>query len=207
MESSWLNELKRLHAIAATGRNFCDSEYDRERYEEALSIAGRLLADLGGTSIDRINNLVPEYAKGYATPKIDVRGALIDGDRILLVKEATDEKWTLPGGYAEVGITPARNVEKEMFEEAHVKVTAKRLYAVRHKAAHAYKPDVRDFYKMFFLCEADSPVEPAPGIETLDVGWFTLESLPPLSRGRIIEADLVDAFKAKPAITWETRFD
>lgn len=51
----------------------------------------------------------------------------------------------------------SENIEKEIFEEAGIKVKATRLYAVRHKAKEEYDPDIRDFYKIFFLCEAPDP--------------------------------------------------
>lgn len=193
-EPAWLARAKRLQALASTGRHFTDGVHDRERYDEIASIANAMLADLGRVPIERIEALIPDYAACYSTPKVDVRGALIDGDRILLVRERCDDLWSLPGGFADVGITPSRNVEKEMFEEAGLRVRATRLYAIRHKANHPYDLDVRDFYKMFFLCERLDDAEPATGSETSEVGYFRLDALPPLSTGRVLPADLEAAF-------------
>lgn len=113
-----------------------------------------MLAKLGNVPIRRIEELVSGFARGYATPRVDVRGAVVDGDRILLVREKSDGLWALPGGFADVGLSAAQNVEKEILEEAGLKVSACRLYGVRHKASASYPPDVRDFHKMFFLCKA-----------------------------------------------------
>ena len=98
MEDRWLQKAKRLHAIASTGLNFAQSAFDRERYQEIAAIAGEMLADLGNVPLGRIADLVPDFAQGYATPKIDVRAAVIRDDRILLLIDAGSEPtdWSLP---------------------------------------------------------------------------------------------------------------
>ena len=207
MEDRWLNWAKRLQAIASTGVHFGQHEYDRERYEEVAAIAQQMLAALGQVPIKAITNLVPDFAQGYATPKIDVRGAVFCDKRILLVRERTDGLWTLPGGYADVGLSAAENVEKEIFEEASLTVKAANLYAVRHKAKHQYDPDTRDFYKFFFICERLDTREPEPGFETLDADFFALDELPPLSEGRVIAADIATAFEHWRNPGRETVFD
>src|SRR3546814_12093751 len=73
------------------------------------TIANEMLSALGNVPIERISDLVPDFARGYATPKVDVRGALVEEDMILLVREECDGLWTLPGGFADVGLSPARN--------------------------------------------------------------------------------------------------
>ena len=195
MEDQWLTWAKRLQGIASTGLFFSEQPYDRERYQEVANIANEMLAALGNVPVSRIESLVSDFAKGYATPKIDVRGAIIEDEKILLVREASDGLWTLPGGYADVGISASENVVKEVWEEASIKVSTIGLYGIRHKAKHGYDPDVRDFYKLFFHCEKMDEDVPAPGPETTDVGFFGLGNLPPLSRGRVIEQDLVAAFE------------
>lgn len=195
MEDRWLGWAKRLQAISSTGLHFGESDYDKERYAEIATIANDMLSTIGDTPIERIIDLVPDFAAGYATPKIDVRGAIIRDGRILLVKEKLDNLWTLPGGYADVGISAAANVEKEVLEEASLRVRATRLYGVFHKARHEYDMDVRDFYKVYFLCEPLNDAAPAPGMETLDVDFFEPGRLPPLSTGRVIEKHIHLAFE------------
>src|SRR5260370_39271322 len=43
---------------------------------------------------------------GYATPKVEVRGAVVRDNQILLVREREDGGWTMPGGWADVGESP-----------------------------------------------------------------------------------------------------
>ncbi|MFT3964414.1 MAG: NUDIX hydrolase [Sphingobium sp.] len=194
MEPYWLARAKTLQAIASSGLHFTRDRFDRERYEEIAAIANEMLATLGSVPVERIEGLVSDFARGYATPKVDVRGAVIDSGSILLVRERSDGLWTLPGGFADVGLSAARNVEKEIAEEAGLAVAARRLYAVRHKAAHGYSADVRDFYKLFFLCERVDDREPAAGPETSDAAYFPRDRLPPLSPGRVLAADIEAAF-------------
>ncbi|MGR9190463.1 NUDIX hydrolase [Rhizobium leguminosarum] len=194
MENQWLSHAKRLQAIASTGLHFCKDEFDRERYQEVADIAQAMLADLANVPIIRIKGLVSEFAKGYATPKVDVRGALIEDGKILLVRERSDGLWTLPGGFADIGRSASENVVRETHEEAGLRVSATRLYSIRHKAKQPYDPDARDFYKLFFLCERQDEIAPQAGVETSEVGFFPPDKLPDLSRGRVIESDIHAAF-------------
>lgn len=207
MTEHWLELAKRLQALASTGLHFGAHEFDKERYAEIGDIANRMLADLGNVDVARIKDLIPGYGKGYATPLIDVRAAVFRDDKILLVHERMDGLWTMPGGYADVGFSASENVVKEVQEEASLDVRAVRLFCVRHKAKHAYQLDVRDFYKFFFLCECLSEDEPQPGMETLDVGYFSSDALPPLSKGRVIEDDIRLAFEYRREPQRATLFD
>jgi ADP-ribose pyrophosphatase YjhB (NUDIX family) len=207
MESQWLTYAKRLQAIASTGLYFCKDEFDRERYQEIADMANGMLAALGNVPVERISSLVSDFAKGYMTPKVDVRGAVIEGGEILLVRERSDGRWTLPGGFADVGRSAAENVVKEIREEAGLTVSARSLYSVRHKAKQPYDPDARDFYKLFFLCDRIDAKEPCSGFETTDVGFFPLDSLPKLSRGRVVESDIDAAFAFHDGSMRMTTFD
>lgn len=194
MEDQWLEWAKRLQAIASTGAFFSRDPFDRERYEEVSVIANSMLSAIGGIPISRIQALVSDFAMGYATPKVDVRGAVIDGTEVLLVRERSDGLWTLPGGFADVGLSPTENIIKELWEEASLKAEVVGLYSIKHKSKHDYDPDVRDFYKMFFLCRPIGVLAVNPNDEIMDAGFFSLDALPPLSKGRVVERDIHDAF-------------
>jgi ADP-ribose pyrophosphatase YjhB (NUDIX family) len=194
MEAQWLTRAKRLQAIASTGLHYAKDDFDQQRYHEIAEIAQEMLADLGNVPIERIRALVSDFAKGYATPKIDVRGALIEDGKILLVRERTDDRWALPGGFADVGRSAAENVVREFREEAGIDVSVCSLYAIRHKARGPYEPDARDFYKLFFLCNREETASMAEGLETSAVAFFPRHELPELSLGRVIPSDIETAF-------------
>ncbi len=195
MEDRWLGYAKKLQAIASTGLHFGARQYDKERYAEIGAIAHQMLSDLATVPVERITDLVPDYSQGYATPKVDVRGAVIQDNKILLVQERSDQLWTLPGGYADVGISAGENVAKEILEEANIEVEVQQLIAVRHKARHAFKADARDFYKFYFLCAASADCTPGAGLETMNAGFFGVDELPELSTGRVIADDIHMAFE------------
>jgi len=194
MENTWLSWAKRLQSVASTGLHYSQDEYDRERYDEVAAIANEMLSALGNVPINRIQGLVSDFAKGYATPKVDVRGAIFDAGEVLLVREVSDGLWTLPGGFADVGLSPGENIVKEIWEEATLRVKATAVYGIRHKAKHEYDPDVRDFYKIFFICEHAEKLQPRPGPEITEVGFFGLDELPALSTDRVLEKDIAAAF-------------
>jgi ADP-ribose pyrophosphatase YjhB (NUDIX family) len=207
LESPWLARAKRLQAIASTGLYFAKDPFDRQRYQEVADIANNMLAELGNVPIERIAGLVSDFAKGYATPKVDVRGAVIEDGKILLVRERSDGRWTLPGGFADVGRSAAENVVMEIREEAGIVVSARSLYAIRHRAKGPYKQDVRDFYKLFFLCERSDTAAPSAGAETSAAEFFSRDRLPELSPGRVVESDIAAAFAFHDGSMRLTSFD
>lgn len=190
MENLWLSYAKRLHSIATTGLTYSRDVYDEERYSEVLKIAGEMMSFIGHVPIERIHNLLSENSKGYTTPKVDVRGAVFKGGKILLVQEKSDKKWTLPGGFADVGLSASENIEKEIREEAGISAKARSIYSIRHKAKGDFSQDARDFYKIYFLCDQSGNRSLCPGSETMDARYFDQDEIPPLSTGRVIEEDL-----------------
>lgn len=196
LEDGWLSWAKKIHAIAGTGQHFAASDFDRERYDELSDIATAMLASLAQSPPEAIAGLFPDHGQGYSTPKVEVRGAVFEGDseRILLVQEKADGLWCLPGGFTEIGLSPSENIVKEIQEEAGINVVVEKLFALKHKARHDYRPDLRDFYKLFLMCNAPAGSTPAAGMETSDARFFDLSALPPLSEGRTINADIRLAF-------------
>ena len=207
MENIWLSYAKRLQSIAETGLAYAKDNYDKERYAEISGIATQMIATLGQVPIERIQNLISNFSKGYATPKVDVRGAVFKNNKILLVQEKSDNLWTLPGGFADVGFSAAENIEKEVKEEAGISVKAQRLYSIRHKAKGSFNQDARDFYKLYFICEQIDNSDLHPGLETMDAGYFDEEEIPPLSTGRVIEDDLKLAWLFHRNMVEYTYFD
>ncbi|AUM12423.1 NUDIX hydrolase [Ketobacter alkanivorans] len=207
MESPWLAIAKRLQALAVTGQQFTRDQYELERYSEIESLSNQMLALLGNAPIAVVETLFASGETGYVTPKVEVRGAILRGDRILLVQEKEDGLWAMPGGYADVGLSPAENVEKEVWEEAGMKVKACHLYALRHKARGDYPPDPRDFYKLHFICQCQDTEVPSPGLETHAAEFFPLHSLPPLSLGKVLPEDVQAAFDFVERGELRTYFD
>ena len=181
--SNWLEFAKKVHAIAETGLTYNKNEYDLERYEQLKQLSYEMLGEIGKTPPETVKDLFA-HQKGYQTPKIDVRAVIIENGKILMVQEKADKCWTLPGGWADVGLSPYENVVKEVWEESGLKAEAVRLLAVMDKKLHAHPPTPWYCYKIFILCKTVGG-ELKAGLETLDVAYFEKDKLPPLSDERI----------------------
>jgi ADP-ribose pyrophosphatase YjhB (NUDIX family) len=190
----WLEWTTRLQAIAQTGLTFARDPYDIERYEAIREIAAEMLAAGSGLELSVIRNLVSADS-GYATPKVDVRGAVFRGDRLLLVREKADGCWTLPGGWADVCESPAGNTEREVFEESGFRVRATKLLGIFDRARHPHEPPFPfHVYKLFFLCEVIGGAE-KPSSETDAVGFFGENEIPELSPTRITRGQIRRVFE------------
>jgi ADP-ribose pyrophosphatase YjhB (NUDIX family) len=129
--------------------------------------------------------MLPEE-KDYPTAKVDIRGiAVSDDNKVLLVKESLDGKWSLPGGWGDIGYSPKETIVKEFKEETGLDVIPERLLAVFDKKMHPHPPQPFYVYKMVFYCKVLS-TEIIKGFDVLDVGYFDIKELPPLSEDRIL---------------------
>lgn len=184
-----LNSLKRIQALAEIGLHYAHTDYDLDRYTEIDTLTKQLLSQLTDQSIEQVTLQVEEKS-GYRTPKVDVRAVVFNSEnKILMVREKIDGKWSLPGGWADVGFSPAEIAEKETFEEAGMKVKAKKLLGVFDKRFHDHPPDMYYVYKIFILCEAEND-RLEPGYETSDAGFFAESELPELSGPRNTEKQI-----------------
>ncbi len=201
-----LGELKRLKAIADVGLIYTQSEYDRERYAEVQQITFRLLSGLTGYSLPVLENIFPKMAE-YPTAKVDIRGLTVsDNNKILLVREAADGKWSLPGGWADIGHSPKETVIKETKEEAGLDVVAHSLLAVFDKRLHPHPPEPFYVYKMVFYCKPVS-LDISPGHDVGDAGFFDIGNLPPLSENRILKSQIELVYKKIMAGDFLTHFE
>ena len=189
MNRAFFERIKRIQALSEIGLEYCNSNYDKERYDEIQEICLEMLSELTDVPVGKIQTAIQEK-NGYKTPKVDVRAVVFNPDgQILLVQEKVDGCWSLPGGWADVGYTPRQIAEKECFEEAGLTVKATRLLAVIDKTAQKMPPEFEYVYKLFIWCEPmDTHI--AAGEETTGVNWFNEHNLPELSKPRVIESQI-----------------
>jgi ADP-ribose pyrophosphatase YjhB (NUDIX family) len=198
----------KLSALAQDGLTYGADEYDLDRYRQMSQLAVELLSVLSGQPA---SELAVELGRdsGYATPKIDVRGAIFDDhERVLLMREKTDGRWSLPGGWADPGDAPSAAVTREILEETGYHSSAVKLIACWDRELQDNPPPLPvHVYKLFFLCRRDGAVQPPAALETLDVGWFGLGVLPPLSLGRVNQRQLERALVHHRDPSLSTEFD
>jgi ADP-ribose pyrophosphatase YjhB (NUDIX family) len=182
---------EKIAASARTGLAFSDNLYERERYEEILKVAAeiRLACDTHGedfdgrsTSADGLFELwrsrVGEGIPGYVTPKVSV-GAIVQNDNgeLLLVQRGDSGVWFYPTGWADVGYSPAEVVAKEVKEETGIECRVDRVLAVLDGIRSGFT--AIPMYSIVFLCQATGGTLRGHPLETRDVGWFSLDELPP----------------------------
>ncbi|MEZ2336522.1 NUDIX hydrolase N-terminal domain-containing protein [Mucilaginibacter sp. RCC_168] len=175
--------------MADIGLLYAKNEYDIERYTELRHISTQMLDQVSGYGEEKIGILFPQ-ATDYPTAKVDVRGILLSPDnKILLARESTDGKWSLPGGWGDIGYSPKEVIVKEFQEETGLDVVPERLLAVFDKKMHAHPPQPLYVYKMVFYCKALS-FTLNKGFDVLDVQYFGIDQLPELSEDRILKSQI-----------------
>jgi ADP-ribose pyrophosphatase YjhB (NUDIX family) len=143
---------------------------------------------------------------GYATPKVDVRGAVFQDGRVLLVRESEDGCWTFPGGWAEVGQSAAESVEREVREESGYLVKAVKLLACWDRNKHAHPAIPFHAYKLLFLCRILGGGSMVSS-ETTAVGFFAEDEIPALSTTRTLAEQVRFAFSSLRDPAAPTVFD
>lgn len=204
-----LSIAKRLQAIAQGGIFYSDDKpFDRERYEEISELSIQILSNLTDEPIEKIGNLFTQERDGYQTPKVDVRAVVFNElGEILMVKEKVDGCWALPGGWADVGYSPAEVAMKEVQEETGLEVKTVRLLAVMDKRNYPHPPEGWYVYKIFILCKKIGGNILSDTTETSDIQYFSLENLPPLSEPRNVYSQIKMMFEYRDDVNKEAYFD
>ncbi|MDO4547933.1 MAG: NUDIX hydrolase [Clostridia bacterium] len=201
---NWLDTAIELQAIAQTGLAYTKDKYDKERFERLRNIARDILADKAGLDKDLAFELFCGE-EGYPTPKIDTRAAVIENDKILLVRE-NDGKWSLPGGWCDVTQTLSQNAAKEVKEEAGMDCVIEKVVAIQDRDKNNPPRFIYPICKVFFLARATGGSF-KPNIETTASGFFAVDELPELSTGKVTKAQIQMCFDAKKDENWKVLFD
>jgi ADP-ribose pyrophosphatase YjhB (NUDIX family) len=186
----WLQWARVIQAVSQTGLTYASSDYEVQRYRRLTEIAAEIIQDHASLPKEL---LLQDFAAqpGYATPKIDVRGAVVRDGQILLVQERVDERWCMPGGWADVGDLPSQMVVREVWEESGFHVVPRKVVGV-YDANRSGRPlELYHAYKLIFLCEPTGG-EARPSDETLDARFFPFDGLPPLSVSRTHQRHLAE---------------
>jgi ADP-ribose pyrophosphatase YjhB (NUDIX family) len=203
MTLKWLDWAKEIQAISQAGLEYTRDVYDKERFEQLRELSIKIMEEYTEAGDEKIRTLFASEI-GYQTPKVDVRGVIFQDGKLLLVKEKADGAWALPGGWADIGLSPAEVVVKEVKEEAGYDVRAGRLLAVLDKKFHNHPPSAFHVYKMFIQCDITGGTA-GVGTETSAVGFFAQDELPPLSEERNTKEQLqrIFEFEKQPHLpTW-----
>ena len=207
MEPNWLRWAKQLAALAQNGLTYSDNEYEIDRYRQIQRIAAEMMSAGFDCPPAALIDLFSRE-RGYATPKVDVRGAVFREDKILLVREKIDGGWTLPGGWADPCQSPSEAVAREVFEEAGFEVRVTKLAAVYDRSKHPHQPSMPfHLYKLFFLCEITGG-QAQESYETTGVEFYAEDSIPQdLSISRTLPFQIARMFEHRRNSALPTDFD
>ena len=178
----WLEWAREIQQLSQTGLAFAKTEYEKKRYKRLTELTAEMIdyyTQLDRDSVEKVFMKQP----GYATPKIDVRAAVIKDGKILLVQEKSDERWAMPGGWADVGNIPSEVAIRETEEESGFVVKPIKVVGVYDANREGGYLEFFHAFKIVFLCDPISG-EAKPSDETIDVKYFSFEELPPLSMNR-----------------------
>lgn len=206
MTVKWLDWVRRLQSIAQAGFTYNNIDFDQERYQQIQAVASEIAeahTDIPKTKIETLY----QQEKGYTTPKIDARGVVFnENGEILLVKEASTGKWTLPGGWADVWDTPSQAVEREIHEESGYETKATKLLALYDRDNQGHPIHEFSIWKSYFLCELTGG-KAQTSTETSDVGFFAENNLPELDTGRTLKKHILQFFEHYRDPSLDTDFD
>ena len=207
MDMKWLEWAQKLQAIAQNGLTYSQNPFDIDRFQQMQQVAAEIMATYSNLEPADVLGFFKRET-GYATPKVDVRGAVFQDDKILLVKERFDGLWTLPGGYVDVGEPPSLAVEREVYEESGYQARAVKLLALydRNQPRHNHPPFEYHVYKLFFLCELMGG-SPMNSTETEAATFFAEDEIPDLSLTRVVPSQITRLFEHYRHPDWQTDFD
>lgn len=207
----WLSWAKQLQFYAQQGQAYTKDPFDKERFDAISLLANEMLAKKTGISTRKVLELFAPISSVYRTPNVEVRVAVFRGEQILLVQEKRPkDAWSLPGGWCDAGLTLAENAEKEVWEEAGLRVRTRAVVAIEEPTKEDYiYVTPFDIYKIYVIAEEIHTEEEGfqPNAETTDARFFGLEELPRLSEARVNERAIRQCFAAKADPHWKVYFD
>jgi ADP-ribose pyrophosphatase YjhB (NUDIX family) len=188
----WLDWAREIQALAQTGYHYAENDYQRQRYQRLTEIAAEIVSESAGLEYAPLLDAFQAQI-GYATPRVDVRAAIFQEGKLLLVRERQDNGWTMPGGWADVGDVPSEAAERETWEEAGFHVKARRVIGV-YDANRLGPLELFHAFKLVFLCDLISG-EARTSSETSEVAFFGSDEIPAhLSANRTYVRHIEDAF-------------
>ena len=122
--------------------------------------------------IRRLIHLYWRMARGMT---LGVRGVVLRGDEVLLVRHGYTPGWHLPGGGVEPGESFVEALKKEMLEEGGVTLTGTPQW---HGIFQNLNASARDHVAVYVVREFDYDGPPAPNYEIRESRFFALDKLP-----------------------------
>lgn len=200
----WLDLAQELQFLAQGGLAYTKDKFDKERFERIRDMSAEMISLQSDLPVETVKDLFCNET-GFQTPKIDSRGAVFKDDQILLVQES-DGRWSIPGGWVDVNCSVKENTIRELQEEAGIEAKAIKVIAIQDRNLHNSPRYVYGITKIFIECEYISG-DFVRNIETIDSGYFSLDSLPELATEKVNEEQIKMCFAAHYDKHWQCLCD
>lgn len=174
----WEQYVMKVLSICKIGLKFSKDPYAIENYRELQDLSRDMLNSLHVYPIK--DNFYERDI--YPTPNLSVRVIVFnDKKQLLMVKEAMDGKWSVPGGWVDVFDTASHAAISEVKQETGLDIKVVKLLAVMQRERYKDYPTLVSEVVHYFLGEYQNGVL-TPSHETTDVRWVSLDDLPELSK-------------------------
>lgn len=181
-EPQWLQWAREIQSLGQIGLAFSENHYEKARNTRLIELASEMVEKHTNLEKESVNKVLMNQP-GYATPKIDVRSAVIKDGKILLVQESDDKCWAMPGGWADVGDYPSQVAVRETKEESGFDVKVNKVIGIFDANRNGRALEFFHAFKIIFLCDLVGG-HACKSEETLAVDFFDLNDLPQLSPNR-----------------------
>ena len=166
-----------MRGMASLGKHFAATVYEAERAGRMMELAVQVAALADDAPLEEVRTHFDTEHWLRVSPLIGVEAAVFnERDEILLVQRKDDSGWAMPGGLAEIGLTPAESVLKELWEEAGLRGEVRRLLGIFDGLLWGSRLKVHLLH-FIFLVECVN-LTTAPGVEMLDARFFAPDALP-----------------------------
>jgi len=169
--------LIKVQAIAKTGLVYSKDPYALDNYHEVNELTKAMLEKFQDVKFDRNNYFSKEV---YPTPNISVRTLVFNSKgEVLMVREAVDGGYSFPGGWCDLYESSSKTAEKEIMQEAGIKVKDMQLVGVLHQVPFRNNVSV-PCYVVVYKAKAIKDNH-THCYETTDVKFFNVNKLPKFS--------------------------
>ncbi len=167
--------LIKIQSISKIGLIFSKDPYAITNYKEINDLSTKFLEEFQGVNLERNNYFARDI---YPTPNVSVRTVILNEDKtkILLVKEANDQTYSLPGGWCDLYDSPSQAAKNECRQEAGGEVEIIRLVGILNRTPFKNSTSVPE-YVIVFLGELKGELHEHE-YETDEVTYFDIEALP-----------------------------
>ncbi len=192
--------LLRIHSIAKIGLVYSTDEYALANYRDLNEATRDMLEHFTEVKFNR-----PSYFERdiYPTPNVSVRTIVFNpAGQVLLVREAKDGGYSLPGGWCDLYESPKEAAIKECRQEAGAEVVITRLVGIINRTP-IKGPQAIPEYMIVFSGKLLEPLH-SHEFETTDAAFFHVDELPIISR-KVTRAEVAHMIAA--AISGTVIFD